>query len=151
MKFEELKNKVLGLINKNKKDIPVKEKVEVNIGVRTIQPIEITDFCAIDWVRKAKGLPAIERSAENAQKYGNLVRMSPLVRMRVFIKYVENTAVEGVLTRTLNEMILDFGSTEKPVRSIRDEARNYGILVNDGKSRYIVDYEKISEWRKENG
>jgi len=122
---------------------------------KVLQPRLITDFSAINYVRRHKNLPEISKSAENLYFLNNWDKLEDKSKLKAFIVYLENSHVDGILEKSVSDMENDIGAKKtnsgtnsKPVLKCKKECEKLGILTKLGYARYKVDDRKISEWRE---
>jgi hypothetical protein len=118
--------------------------------VKTLKPLIITDYTAINFVRLVKNLDPLKNVSEYAVVKGGISQFSASDKFKYFLKYVEETAVNGIFSVSRDKIAEDLGITEPVARNLRNKAVKFGLIEKIGNS-YKVNNKVFKEWRQSNG
>jgi hypothetical protein len=116
---------------------------------KTLRPLIITDYTAINFIRMVKNLDPLKNVSEYAVVTGGISQFPPNDQFKYFLKYVEQTAVNGIFSETRAKIIQDLGVKDSVARRLRDKAVKFGLMEKIGNS-YKVNSKVFNEWRKTN-
>ena len=153
--FQSVKNLYVKAKKSEDKSKDKKDKTE-DKREKVLEPRIITNFSAINYVRRHKNLPEFSKSAENLYFLNNWDKLEDKDKLKSFVTYLENSHVNGILEKSVSDMEDDIGARKtksgtnsKPVLKCKKECERLGILTKVGHGKYKVDDRKISEWREQ--
>jgi len=117
--------------------------------VKTLKPLIITDYTAINFIRTVKNLDPLKNVSEYAVIRGGISQIPPNDQFKYFLKYVEETVVNGMFSETRAKIVQDLGVKDSVARKLRDKAVKFGLMDKIGNS-YKINSKAFKDWRQSN-